>query len=331
MGTLIFQMIEELYAATTSPALEFMIDQQTLHEIAKEGIYAQIYFLSKKNNLLEQIPLFFQQALKTNYEKGLFQNLFIKSEMEQIFATFEKKQIETIPLKGTFFAEKHFGDLGARPTSDIDLLVHLNDLEKTITAVKTMGFTTEEKQIPGHFHRSFSKELPGSPIPLTVELHWDILIEKTASFQIADFWDEAIPIAGFQHIKQLSNYHDFYMICLHGWRHNMNSLKYFIDMIQLIHSLQDELDYERLLRDASTHSTRRRVVRTLSIVYQQFPHLAKVKNFPIEKRNWWAYPSQKGLRKYIDYIDYQFLSYDTIKHSFRELRHWFAEVRLLKK
>ena len=60
--------------------------------------------------------------------------------------------------------------LGPRPTSDIDLLVHEEDLEKAELAVKNIGYIIEETRIPLHFHSSFSKPIPMSSIPLTVEV-----------------------------------------------------------------------------------------------------------------------------------------------------------------
>jgi hypothetical protein len=113
------------------------------------------------------------------------------------------------------------------------------------------------------------------------------------------------------------------MICLHGWRHNLDSLKYFLDIVQMIDVLRDELDFEILLRDAVSLKTFNRIVRTLTIVYQQFPYLNKVKKFPNKKKiTHWEYHSVKGFKRYVDFLDYQLFSYDSMKHSLIELPHW---------
>ena len=296
-----------------------------------DNIAAQLYFLTKQSGKEKELPEEFHAFLKEKYEQAFMQNFLIKTETLSILKKLDCLQIEAIPLKGTFFAEKYFGDLGARPTSDIDLLIHSEDLEKAVAAIKELGFTKEEKRIPGHFHHSFSKKLPHSQIPLTVELHWNLLIEQTATFQLAEFWRDAQSLTSFQSIKQLSVYHTFYFICLHGWRHNLDSLKYFIDIIQLIHQQLEDLDYERLLADAADHQTKKRLVRTLSIVYQQFPHLSDVKKFPYFKKNrTWQYRPKPNLKQYIDFIDYQFLSYENARHQLTELKHWLTTVSPLK-
>ena len=103
------------------------------------------------------------------------------------------------------------------------------DIEIAEQAVKKIGYIIEETRIPFHFHSSFSKSIPGSNIPLTVEIHWNLVKENTSNFQIEEMWTDSSIIEGYQHVRELSDLHTFYMICLHGWRHNLDSLKYFID------------------------------------------------------------------------------------------------------
>lgn len=322
-------LIQALYDPRTPLPTDWSLYKQALGDIEFFGVSSQVYYLLQQQGKLDQTPAFFQERLKQNYMEALYLNMFIRKQTEQLFTYFESHGIDVIPLKGTVFAEKYFGHLGARATSDIDLFVHRSDLEKSIDCVKWLGYTIEGEHIPGHFHCSFSKRLPGAPVPLTIELHWDLLKDNTASLCITEFWQQASPIRPYRHIKQLSDNHTFYMICLHGWRHNLGSLKYFIDIIQMINFLNDKLDYSTLLKDATSHKTLKRIIRTLSIVYKQFPHLQQIKPFPFQRSTlWWEYRAIRKndgntLKNYVDFIDYQFLSYDSAKHSFIEVTAWF--------
>jgi hypothetical protein len=229
-----------------------------------------------------------------------------------------------IPLKGVCFAETYFGSLGARKTSDIDLLIEGQELDSAIKLVKELGFTNEEERIPGHFHCSYSKQLPGSEIPLVVELHWDLLKESTANFNIKDFWKAAYPQKESDYIKELADVHVFYMIVLHGWRHNLDSLKYFLDIIHLIYCLKDKLDFNLLMEITEKHKTRKRVIRTLTAAYQEYPFLDIIKLFPYKsgKRYLTLGEKKEGgklYKKYADYIDFQYLSYDTSSHILKEV------------
>lgn len=301
--------------------------KKTLKDISHFGVSSQVYYLLKQQGKLKQTPVYFQERLKEKYDEALYLNLFIKSELGKILNRFEKFEVEAIPLKGVIFAEKYFGHIGARGTSDIDLLIRPNQLEKAIKSITSLGFIVKEEFIPFHFHCSFSKKLPGSQIPLTVELHWNLLKENSSSLKINEFWEQAKPLPPYRFIKEFSDYHTFYMICLHGWRHNMDSFKYFIDIIQMIIFLKDHIEYETLFRDARNHKTLKRLVRTLSIVYKENPYLQNVKIFPKRRLSFWHLDAfkrenDKSLRNYIDFLDYQFFSYDTVRHSLSEFFEW---------
>ena len=314
-------LIQSLYDPRTPLPSDLDFYKQALEEIELFAISSQVYVLLNQNGILSRTPSFFRDRLKQKYSETLSLNIFIKNQTYQLLNTFEELGMDVIPLKGTMFTEKYFGHLGARSTSDIDLLIKRVDLENAIKCVKSLGYSIEQERIPSHFHISFSKPLPCSPIPLTIELHWDLLKENTANLNIMEFWNQASPIKNSLHIKELSDYHTFYMICLHGWRHNLDSLKYFLDIIQMIHLLKDKLDFNILLKDALLHKTYRRIIRTLSIVFHQFPHLEEIKKFPHKRSTlWWEYDAIKNkkartFKNYVDFLDYQFFSYDNIKHS----------------
>jgi hypothetical protein len=317
------EMVKVIYNLQTSMPDDVNFYHRALEDIVYDGIASQVFYLLTQQGRLSQTPSFFHAQLKENYEKGLFQNLFIKNQTDIILKKFEGLGIDVIPLKGVYFAKEYFGHIGARATSDIDLLIRLDDLHRAIESVKSLGFTIEEEQIPGHFHCSYSKELPTSTMPLVVELHWNLVKENTSQFDINDLWSQAKQVGHFAHIKELSPNDTFYMICLHGWRHNLDSTKYFLDIIQMINNLPNEIDYNYILKLAKSHKTLKRMKRTLSIVYQQFPHLDQVIKFPLKIKNIkWEYRSTTGFKQYFDFIEYQFFSYDTVKHSIVEFHNW---------
>ena len=63
--------------------------------------------------------------------------------------------------------------------------------------------------------------------------------------------------------------------------------------------------------------------RTLSIVYRSFPQLEEIQTLPFhdQKGLWWQYEairdsSFRNVKVYLDYFDYLFFSFDTVKHRF---------------
>ncbi|MEH7884043.1 nucleotidyltransferase family protein [Bacillus sp. JJ1609] len=318
------QLLEALYLKETALPIDEYYYKKLIDNKDFVSIAPQIYHLLKEQGMLGEVTDDFYLYLKKHYLQTLQLNLFVKHQMTQILHSFEEYGLEVIPLKGVCLAESYFGNIGARRTSDIDLLIKYRDLEQAIDMIKQLGFTTEEEKIPGHFHCSYSKKLPGSEIPLVVELHWDLLKESTANFNIKDFWSEAKPYGKTSFIKELSSFHVFYMIVLHGWRHNLDSYKYYLDIIHLIHFFKDELDFAKLMETAKAHKTQRRIIRTLTAVYQEFPFLDKIKPFPFKANKQYLYLSEKKdgnsfYKKYADYIDYQYFSYDLSGHIVKEI------------
>ncbi|WP_430786389.1 nucleotidyltransferase domain-containing protein [Virgibacillus flavescens] len=294
-----------------------------LIELAEnDSILPQVYQLLSNQGRLDSIPIFVKEKLQAGYKEVLYKNILIKSQTDIILNKLNFAGIEVIPLKGVYFAEKYFGSIGARATSDIDLLVREKDVNKAIEIVKSTGFELEEAFIPSHFHCSFSKEIVGSLVPLTVEVHWDILKQSTSEFRIEEFWDKAIPFDRSQYVKSLSDYHVFYLMCLHGWRHNLDSLRHYLDIAHLIVFSKSKIDYEVLLNDAKIDCTLRRVKQTLSAVYEKFPMLHFYNEFPLKNGINDKRYQNVLLDQYMRFIHYKFLSYDTSKHRAIELVNW---------
>ncbi|MBA2943327.1 nucleotidyltransferase family protein [Paenibacillus sp. CGMCC 1.16610] len=324
---MIIPLIHALYDPRASLPQDVTFYEKALEDIAYFGVASQVYFLIQQQGRGSQVPLFFQERLKQEYNETLYLNLFIKNQTDRLLKKFEELGISVIPLKGVYLAEKYFGHLGARGTTDIDVLVQKHDLERAIQCVKSLGYTNEQESTMSHFHWSLSKPLPHCSVPLTVELHWDFLIEKTSNLNMDEFWGEALPMASFQYVKELSVYHSFYMICLHGWSHYMNSPKYFIDIIQILQARHDQIDFNRLLEDAAAHKTLRRMIRTLLIVYRYFPHLSEIKELPLRlplrsKLNFeGAYRgrSRRNFKQFVSKVYDKFFNFDSLGHSWAAL------------
>jgi hypothetical protein len=333
---LIIRLLDYLYGPTSpssSPALspsplpgDLALDDELLADIEYFAMSPLVYSLLKRRGQLHTVPRALRTRLEAKYTESLFRSVFIRSQTERLLHRFEQLGIEAIPLKGPLFASKYFGDSGARETSDIDLLVREQELPDAADAVRELGFEHMSPPIPGHFHRSFSKPLPHASAPLTVELHWDLLVANTSKLDVDQFWQQSLPLPGHRFISELSDRHAFYMICLHSWRHNLNSLRYLVDIVQMIHSLRHTLDYSWLFQTAAAHRTFKRVAWTLEVVYGQFPHLQTLLPLPQTGRTnlHWDYGAIRGsvpitLRHYVNVLCTQFLLFDSAGHGLSNL------------
>ncbi len=328
---MICRLIKELYKENSSVHLGYSSEEYKVleTELNHFNLGPYVYSLLKQDRHLDRIPTEFKEALSKQYESQLIQNLLIKNQTDLVLSSLDKRNIFVIPIKGPLFSKKYFNDFAARSSSDIDILVKENQVKETIACIRSLGFKTEEKNDEGHFHKTFSKPLPGSSIPLLIEIHWNLLKENTSNLSMDEIWSHAIPITNYQFVKELSIFYTFYFIILHAWRHNLDSMKHFLDIIQIIHKHHNELDIELLLQTARKHKTFKRVKRTLSIVYQLFPHTNNLLELPFRNEYglFWLNEGNHGERVdkrlvYLDFIDYQFNSYDTLYHRCIALFEW---------
>ncbi|MDF2936873.1 MAG: hypothetical protein K0Q90_2246, partial [Paenibacillaceae bacterium] len=233
-----------------------------LKEIRLSAVGPQIYHFLRGKGLLDGTPVFFRNALKQDYQQSLVQNLYIQKMEREILAAFDAAEIPVIPLKGPRFAEGYFGNMAARPSSDIDLLVHPEDLKRAEQCVEALHFQ-KDKQV--HNHVVLAKATGPGQDPLAVELHWTLDKKNWSSLDDRRFWEEAATVAGYRCVKELSPTHTLYFICLHGMRHRMDSMKYVLDIVQILDTAGDQVDMGRMLKEASADKTAKRVKIALSI------------------------------------------------------------------
>lgn len=301
--------------------------QRILKEIRMYYMSSQVYHLLKEKGLLEQTPEFFRHALKQDYQQFTIQNLLIKRIDGDILLAFESEGIPVIPLKGPRFAETYYGHIGARPSSDIDLLVHPHDLKRAAACVQGLHFQPN-KEI--HNHAVLERRLgPGNSPLLAVELHWSLDKKNWSNLNDSRFWERARLLDGCRFARELSVSHTFYFICLHGVRHEMDSVKYLLDIVFMLLKYGRHISLEQVLEEAAADRTSKRVKAALSIVYEQFPWLEKLVPLPFKPLNtYWTYSAilkkYHGIKdlEYYRYVSFfKFRMFDTLKHTVLSQQH----------
>lgn len=253
-------------------------------------ISSQLYYMLKSAHRLTETPAFFQAALKSRYMGNMMISAMIAGEMERLLKQFEHHSIAVIPFKGPLFAAKYFGSLSARSTSDLDIVVKPEQMDRAAAVIESLGFSSGIRYEPEHFHKVFHKVIPNQQFDLSVEVHWHILRKDTSGLSMDELWAASVPSGESRSIREFSDLHLFYLICLHGWNHEFNNWKYFIDIAQMIRFLGDRLDYRELFSFAAREKTYRRIAHSLLIVYRAFPDLQKLVPLPLRtgRQFWWT-------------------------------------------
>lgn len=280
---------------------------------------SQVFQLLKNAGREARVPEFFRSALQRKYSQGAFQNMYVKGREEELLKRFEAQGLDVIPLKGGRFAEKYYGHLAGRLTSDIDLFIRKRDLEAAIRCTESAGYTFEV--VKDHHARLHRGEF-------TVELHWTLDKPHWSRMDMEPFWRNAVPAAPYRHVKELSLLDTFYFICLHGVRHQMDSLRYVLDVAQILFTRGAELDFTELMRRAESDLTGKRIRVALAVAYGYFPRLFQVAPLPFglpsshwdEKMILDASMGQRTGGRYLLYKMYfKYFLFDTLKYQLRSL------------
>ncbi|MWC30420.1 nucleotidyltransferase domain-containing protein [Paenibacillus sp. MMS18-CY102] len=310
--------------------------EEVWQDVERFQFFSQLYHLIRSKELHEELPEWFMKELKLRADAILFQNMLIRGEMNKLLRVFDKAGIDVIVLKGIRLAEQYFGHFAARPTTDVDLLVRPDRLEEAHALLEREGFCKQDEDDGSHFHFLYNKMFDNVMFPfLGVELHWNILRSHISDTAVDDSWDRALPLRGYQHVKEMAAQDVFYHVCLHGYNHDMLSLKQVHDIVHLVYGIGEQIDYGALFKKAKQDGNYAKVLIVLSLVYRLFPQLQAHK--PLPKTRHWPFWSmqlvrdmaqgQKKWRYYMFRLMSVAVSYDSNKHRLAHLRYMLLPPR----
>lgn len=317
---MLIQLLQALYEESELPSIESEADLEVLYQdIELFAMASQVYHLLKQSDRWGEVPVSFQERLKARYTQALYHNLFMKHKEEEILKAFEQAECPVIPLKGIHFAERFFGHFAARVTSDIDLFVPYSLMSMARPCIEAQGY---EFEILKDHHARFHK---GSSM---IELHWTLDKLQWSELDAGPFWESAVALPPYQYVRDLSVLHTFYFICLHGARHYMESVRYVVDIAQMLYKHGKDIDLRRLMELATGDKTARRMKVVLSIVYEQFPGLQQLHPLPFQTIDCpWDYntirEARKGIKSppYYKYrLFFRHFMFDTWKHRLISLK-----------
>lgn len=172
----------------------------------------------------------------------------INYELEEICKLLESKEIPHIPLKGSVI-RKYYEQPWMRTSADIDLLVHPEDIDRAIDALK--GELDYREEGGTEHDRSLF-----APSGVHLELHYETIEEEydaKANLVLKDIWEHSTPEAGWSYRRVNSDGMFYFFHIAHAVKHFANSgcgMRPFLDIWLLCHRAQfDREKREALLRD----------------------------------------------------------------------------------
>lgn len=200
---------------------------EELKSVAKAHDVSNILAIGLKNNQL--VPPESEKENEAEILKAIYRYEQLSFELEKLSAAFEKAKISFIPLKGSVL-RRYYPEPWMRTSCDVDVLVHKEDIEKSVSVLENIcGYKFEEKT--PHDISMFS------PTGKHIELHFD-LVEEEVSAHISDMlkivWIGANVCRGYAYRYEMSDemfyfYHIVHMYVHYKYRGTCG-IRPFVDM-----------------------------------------------------------------------------------------------------
>ena len=200
-------------------------------------------------------------------------NLRYTRELHGIFDTFEDDGIRAMPFKGPMLASFSYGDLSMREFSDLDILVHRNDVPAAVDLLEARGY-----EWVGDAPRLDDSPLIGGPVTMplvceyelkrddhTVEIRWRVG-QSDLPFGIGfeTMWDrhDVVPVAGVD-LPALDPEDRILMLAYHGTKHRWHLLKWISDFAVSIEKTNP--DWSRLFHRSRANGIERKLLVGIAV------------------------------------------------------------------
>ena len=149
----------------------------------------------------DHVPEPIADDLRSTYSETVARNLRLGAELERLIAALSGAGLAVVLLKGAALVPDYYDDVGLRPMSDLDLLLHKIDVERADGVLRELGY----REPPGyesaeHRQRARLQDHHWPPLisrdgMVAVELHHRLgSRESLLDFEVDRLWARAQPV-----------------------------------------------------------------------------------------------------------------------------------------
>lgn len=208
---------------------------QFLMLVKHHRVYPIVYMNLKKISH-DGVPLYVVKELSRLYKNNTIQMLHLTGEMEHVNKVFFEKGVRTLFLKGPILATTLYGDVSLRTSSDLDILIPLNQLKKVEKILLENGYLKDDyiESVLNdwkwrHHHITFFH--PDKRIKL--EIHWRMNPGPAKEPKFDELWErkksKSSSINGYP-VYYLGCEDLFLFLVTHGARHGWSRLRWLVDI-----------------------------------------------------------------------------------------------------
>lgn len=276
-------------------------DWDNLQQIVdSEGLAPLFYHLIKGKNV---VPASVEDKWRNTYYYNGCRNTLLLRELTKILNKLAVVGVDTIVLKGAALADIVYGDIAARPMSDLDLLIHQNDLSITRQVLAELGYRRTGVDMQVGFTEEFRNEeifYKGGLVETYIDLHWRLIapVYYQRTFDKDWFWETSLPTKINQIPAMVLGLEaQIVYLCAHLMlHHGGESLLWLYDIAKVIDFYQKEIDWKKVINQTKKYD----LVLSVKQILIQLADDWKIQipaNFVDELRS--LQPSRDEVRTYI--------------------------------
>ena len=319
---------------------------------ARHGILPLLYS-NLRQSWLEAVPKTTLDQLRDRFRANVQHNFFVTAELLKLLKAFEAHGIPAIPFKGPLLAASAYGDLTLRQFSDLDILVHKQNIVKAGELIISQGYTSsscsgddsgqikdvdEVAYVGPAFHTFYRPDGRSR-----VDLQWRVT-DQYFSFSLDDehSWQRLAPVpVGGRVVRTFAPAEMLVILCVHGSKHRWEKLKWVCDVAELVRAYQCEIDWTAIQQEASRRSVKRMLGLGLLLAHEllgmPLPERISKSDYADARVKWVAHEIRDGLfvetgkpsgnfETVVFYLRIKDRWQDSAHFCFRYVSQWFLAV-----
>lgn len=231
--------------------------QNVYRRAERHGIAPLVYWQIGQHQLSIPQPVFNQ--FRQSYLTTLARNRIYLAELGRIVELITAHGVEVVLVKGAVFARTLYEEIGLRPMSDLDILLHKEDIPQAVSLLKQNGYEEPVLHQSDLLKQDVTHDVhlrQARPPFVDLEVHW-LLVGGEKYRHKTDmewFWQRVIPIGGWKKgVYTLSPTAHLLYLCAHlGYQHGLGTigLLWLVDIDRFLKMYQEEIDWEDFMSGA---------------------------------------------------------------------------------
>ncbi len=209
--------------------------------------------------------------LKGVYRRAWYETHRLLHQVRPVVAALVEDGVPLLLLKGAPLVLDYYGNHALRPMADVDLVVTPGDLDRALAVLRSLGWRTPVEPDADVLRFRHAVQCLG-PGGAEMDLHWHVLYEAGSEAADADFRStlEPLDFLGCA-VRQLDPTGLLLVVIVHGLRWNHETpIRWIPDALTILRRRGADIDWDRLLRMATSHRLTHRVGLGLAYLADAF-------------------------------------------------------------